>query len=86
MEGPGGMMRPQMQPTAPAAPTAKPIATAWPIEIKFRANNLAFNKFLYGVSNSPALAEIKELEVQTLDEGKVEVRIKVYYYTGFTTS
>lgn len=74
------------QAAAPAAPTAKPVATAWPIEIKFRANNLAFNKFIYGVSNSPALAEIKEIEVQALDEGKVQVRIKVFYYTGFTAS
>lgn len=85
MEGPGGMFRAPTQVAAPAAPKAKPIASAWPIEIKFKANNLAFNKFLYGVSNLPALAEIKEIEVQALDEGKVQVRLKVFYYTGFTT-
>ncbi|MFB3894707.1 MAG: hypothetical protein ACE14V_00230 [bacterium] len=87
VEGAGGpMFRAPTQVATPAAPTAKPIATAWPIEIKIKANNLAFNKFLYGVSNSPALAEIKEIEVQALDEGKVQVRLKVYYYTGFTAT
>jgi hypothetical protein len=82
------MFRPPAQAAAPvvAAPTIAPIATAWPIEIKFKANNLAFNKFLYGISNSKALAEIKEIEVQALDEGKVQVRMKVYYYTGFKAS
>jgi len=77
---------PVQQQAAPAAPKIKPIATAWPIEIKLKANNLAFNQFLYTVSNAPILAEIKEIEVQALDEGKVSVRCKVYYYTGFTTS
>ncbi|MCX7918799.1 MAG: collagen-like protein [bacterium] len=72
------------QPQQPTTPQAKPIATAWPIEIKLKANNLAFNKFLYAVSNIPALAELKEIEVQAKEEGKVEVRCKIYYYTGFT--
>ncbi|MDI6783576.1 MAG: hypothetical protein QME64_05705 [bacterium] len=80
-----GMM-PIQQQAAPAAPTVKPVATAWPIEIKLKANNLAFNKFLYAVSNAHTLAEIKEIEVQALDEGNVSVRCKVYYYTGFTAS
>ena len=64
----------------PTAPPEKPAAKSIPIELVITGDNISIMKFLYGVTHSPSLMDIRSMDITALDEGKLSAKVTVNCY------
>ena len=76
---PFGMMG-GVKPT-PTAPPEPATAVSIPIQVVVVGDNLAIMRFLYGVTHSASLMDIKEVEINTQqEEGKLQAKVTINCY------
>lgn len=88
IRGPAGYLSTFMGRGGVATPTPPPepaSAISIPIEITITGDNISITKFLYAVTHSPELMDIRAMSITAQEEGKLTAIIAVNCYRDVTT-